>query len=300
MALYSLLSSEDRAKETRACFESHDLGIRSSRLRPHDPMQETPTQSRPASGPHLVDADAPDVQATTGGRAMTSAIAAFVTGAAIIVVVTAFALTQSPPRLVRIGAPGVKALSPSGASLVGTAHGETTVCQSGEVLPAGISAIRVSIWAFYGAHVHVMAYSGSTLLTQGSRGPNWTGDSVTVPVRPLSHNIAGARVCIQIKPNTQVMQLLGPATKPQQAAVSLARGFSPAHPTPAGERAAPGRLAIEYLAAGHGSWWSRIPAVAQHLGLGRFYSGTWIVLLIAALMVIVGVLAVRLTLRELR
>jgi hypothetical protein len=39
--------------------------------------------------------------------------------------------------------------------------------------------------------------------------------------------------------------------------------------------------------------------VAQHMGLGRAYTGTWIALLVAALMAAVGALAIRLTLRTL-
>jgi hypothetical protein len=59
-----------------------------------------------------------------------------------------------------------------------------------------------------------------------------------------------------------------------------------------------GRLGVEYLAASNRSWWSRILEVARHMGLGHALSGTWVVLLIAALMAAVGALAIRAVLRE--
>ncbi|MFZ2051705.1 MAG: hypothetical protein WAU69_12345 [Solirubrobacteraceae bacterium] len=232
-------------------------------------------------------------------KALRGAIAAFLVGAVLIAAGVAVALAQAPPRLVRIGAPGVKALGPHGATLLGTTATEAAVCQSGEVLPAGVFAIRISIWAFYGAHVHVLAYQGSRLLTAGARGPNWTGTSVTVPVRPLAHSVSGVRVCFEIEPNGEPLQFLGSITPQAQAAENLGAA-SPAHPTPAGERAMPGRVVIEYLAPGRVSWLSRVTAVARHLGFGRFYSGNWIVFLLAALMAAAAALAVRLTLRELR
>jgi hypothetical protein len=231
-------------------------------------------------------------------RALRGAIAALVVGAMLIAVGVAVALAQKPPRLVRIGAPGVKAIGKSGATLLGVFSTEAVLCQSGEVLPAGVNAVRISIWAFYGADVRVMAYQGSRLLTVGSRGPNWTGTSVTVPVRPLAHSVSGVRLCFELRPNQEPLELLGTVTPRAQAAEDLGTA-SPAHPTAAGENPSPGRLAIEYLAPGRASWSSRITTIMRNMGFGRFYSGTWIVFLIAALMAAVTGLAVRLTLKEL-
>lgn len=227
-------------------------------------------------------------------------VATFAVGLAIGAVAAALALTQAPPRVVKIGAPGRKALGVNGGLIIGRVIGDGTICQAGEVLPAGISAIRLSIWAFFGAHVRVMAYRGSQLLTEGSRSASWTGDSVTVPVRALAHSASDVRICIAIGPNQEPLEVLGNHTKPQQAAVKLAAHVSPADPVAKGEQRAYGRLAIEYLAPGDGSWWARVLAVARHMGLGRAYAGTWIALLVAALMLAVGALAMRLTLRELR
>jgi hypothetical protein len=229
-----------------------------------------------------------------------SVMATFAAGTALMAVVAGLALTQAPPRLVRIGAPGTKAIGPDGASVVAHTASDYTICQAGEVLPRGIAAIRLSIWAFYGAPLHVMAYRGTQIVAEGSRGANWTGDSVTVPVRAPDHTIGDVRLCVAIGPNSEALQLLGASTPAPQAAASLASDVSAADASARDEHTLGGRLTVEYLAPGNGSWWSRVLSVARHMGLGRAYSGTWIALLIAALMATVAALAVRLTLRELR
>lgn len=217
-------------------------------------------------------------------------------GVALIAAASAVALTRSPPRVARVGVLTADAR----AVPLGKVLGDATICQSGETLPASVSGVRIGMWAFYGARMHVRVYSGSRILTEGSRGPNWTSDSVTVPVRPVDHQTSGVSVCIGIGPNSQPLLLLGSST-PDKESASMALGVNT--PTPAAATGShsllKGRIGLEYLAAGRGSWWSRVSAVAKHLGLGRAYTGTWIALLLAALMAAVGVFAIRLTLREL-
>ena len=200
-------------------------------------------------------------------------------GIVLLLALGAYTLTRSPPRIVRAGTPGL--------GLVSQTIADTDVCQAGEVLPAGVSAIRLSIWAFFGARIHLTVSSGSRVLTEGSRGPDWTGNTVTVPVTPLDHAVSSAKVCFHIGPNSEVLYLLGSETPPSSAAVSST-----------GEPLA-GRMDITYLAAGHDSWWSRIEQVARHMGLGHALTGTWVVLLICALMAATGALAVRSVVREL-
>jgi hypothetical protein len=60
-----------------------------------------------------------------------------------------------------------------------SALGDATVCQGNEALPAAVSAIRVTLGAEYGSSVHLRASQGSRILTQGTRGPEWTSGSVT-------------------------------------------------------------------------------------------------------------------------
>jgi hypothetical protein len=200
-------------------------------------------------------------------------------GVAILIAVCAYALTRSPPRVLRAG--------PKATGYLSGFAGDASACQAGEALPAGVSALRLSIAAYVGARIQVSVFSGSQVITRGTRSPTWTGTSVTVPVTPLRDGASDVAVCFEIAPNNEPVFLLG-------REVPASEGLT----LPTGERV-PGRLGIEYLGSGQGSWWSRILTVARHMGLGRAFSGTWIVLLIAALTAAVGVLAGGLVLREL-
>jgi hypothetical protein len=199
-------------------------------------------------------------------------------GVALIAAVGALTLTRSPPRVVRVGAPS-RAIFPLTVS-------SAEVCQANEVLPAGVSAIRVWLGAYFGSRVRVVALANSQVLTEGVRSPNWTGGAVTVPVTAQSHATSGVTLCFDAAPNSELLYLgVAPAS---QAESAVWRG-----------KALGARVGVEYLAAGRGSWWSRILTVARHIGIGHALGGTWVVLLIAALAAAVGVLAVRLVVREL-
>jgi hypothetical protein len=211
-------------------------------------------------------------------------------GIALMAAAGALVLTRSPPRVVRVG-------EPDAHSALADVTGDIAVCQANEVLPAGVSGIRLSMWAFLGWNMHVEVYRGSQVLTEGGRGADWTSDSVTVPVKPVKHATSGVTLCFAIGPNSEPVVIIGAPAPAGEAAV-VSRGDTPTPQEPA-EARLPGRVGVEYLAAGRGSWWSRVLSVAGHIGLGRAFSGTWIALLIAALMAGVGVLALRLTLREL-
>lgn len=239
--------------------------------------------------------------ATSGRSAATRlAAATFAVGFVAIAAAVALVLTQAPPRLLRIGYPGVKAIGPTGATLRGEGAGSFTLCQVGESLPAGASAIRVSLWGFYGAPVHVAAFKDGRPLTQGRRDAAWTSDSVTVPVRPVARPSSEVKLCVALGPNSQPIMVLGPPERGLQSAV-LSESIAPsANITARHRRALGGRVVVEYLASGRRSWWSRLTAVAHHLGLGRTLSGSWIALLVAAMMAAACALAVRLALRELR
>ncbi|HEV3322955.1 MAG TPA: hypothetical protein VG147_12310 [Solirubrobacteraceae bacterium] len=218
-------------------------------------------------------------------------------GIALLVLAVAVALTRAPPRVVR--AVAQEYVGRGEHARLGLTVSDTAVCQANEVLPAGVSGIRLSLRAFYGAPVQVVVYSGSSVLANGRRGPDWTGQSVTVPVAPRDRASAGVRLCFAIGPNSEPVVILGDPTSGRETAVALAsRSVTPVAATVKGVPLG-GRVGVEYLAAGRGSWWSRLGSVAQHMGLGRAYSGAWIAFLVAALMVAAGVLAARLTAREL-
>jgi hypothetical protein len=197
---------------------------------------------------------------------------------ALMLAVVAVTLTRAPPRVVRASSVGHFEL--------GATISDEETCQANEVLPAGVSAIRVWLLAYYGARVRVTASSGSQVLAAGRRGGEWTGGSVTVPITPRKRTVSHVKLCVTVGPNSEPIFLFGGATPAREAAVATGEGHLR------------GRVGVEYLTAGQGSWWSRILPVARRMGLGHALSGTWVVLLIAALVGAAGLLAVRLTLRE--
>ncbi len=218
-------------------------------------------------------------------------------GIALTIAVLAVVLTRAPPRVLH-------ASGPPGSAIIGVDYGEAALCQTGETLPAGATAIRLSVVAFFGSNVRVVAYRGSQVLTKGTRGPDWTGASVTVPVKPLDRTTSHVRICFAFVPNQERIVILGRLTPAREAVVaSRVNTLAPQTSAEAREpsQAVPlnGRVVVEYLAAGRGSWWTRVLSVARHMGIGHALSGTWLALLAAALMAAVGVLSARLALREL-
>jgi hypothetical protein len=199
-------------------------------------------------------------------------------GIVLLLAVGAVTLTHSPPRVVQVNT--------KQRVLGGTIIGDAEVCQANEVLPADVSALRLGIGAYFGPRVKVRALSGSLVLTEGAVGPTWTGTSVTIPVNPLSHATSGVKLCMHVGPNSELVFFKG---APARASESASYGEG---------ALLGGRVAVEYLAPGDGSWWSRILEVARHMGIGHALSGTWVVLLIAALVSAVGVLAVGVVWRE--
>lgn len=198
---------------------------------------------------------------------------------ALMVVVVALTLTRSSPRVVRAGVRSETTLA--------TATGSAAVCQAGEILPAGVSAIRLGMEVAFGPKVLVRAYSGSRLLTSGSRPAGWTGSSVTVPVEPLEHTASHVKLCFSVPANSGYLQIYGAHIASGETAVGD-KG-----------QALPGRMSIEYLKSGGGSWWSRILSVARHMGIGHAVGGTWLALLVAALVATASALVVGLAWREL-
>jgi hypothetical protein len=198
-------------------------------------------------------------------------------GIALIIAVGALTLTHSPPRVVRAG--------PKAVAQLGATIGTGEICQPNEVLPAGVSAIRIAVGSYYGARVRVRVRSGSRVLAEGRRLPDWTGTSVTVPIVALQHTASHVTLCFYVGPNSELIFFQGSPASARESAVLNAS-------EPLG-----GRVGVEYLAPGRGSWWSRILPVARRLGIGHALTGTWVALLVAALVAALGVLAVRLTWR---
>lgn len=195
---------------------------------------------------------------------MTRATVVFAAGLALVAIVLVVTLSGSPLVVAR-----ANALPASKRIIVATS--DAAACQAEEVLPAGISAIRIMLVADAGPRVKVAILQGRHILTSGVANSGWTSATVTVPVKPLPHAIPHVRVCFGLGPSSERVELVGPPTNARIAARSLT-----------GE-VLPGRFAVEYMRPGSSSWWSLAETVARHLGLGRAPSGSWIVLLLLAL-----------------
>jgi hypothetical protein len=155
-----------------------------------------------------------------------------------------------------------------------------TSCQAAGTLPAGTTAIRVSLSANIGPQVSLEALSGSTLVTDGERDAGWGVDeTVTVPVRRVPRTIRDARICLTTGPVVEPLQVNGARVRAPGGAVVLLR--------------------FEYLRARSASWLSLIPSVARHMGLDHAPAGTWVAYMLVGVMLAVTAIASSLVLREL-
>jgi hypothetical protein len=212
---------------------------------------------------------------------MRSVRMALAAGLASIVAVGAVVLSSSPQVVLASNS------IPLRTELATTAS-NSSACQSGEGLARGTDAIRISLGAFTGPSLNVEALSGGRVVTSGARGSGWDGQTVTVPVRAVSHATSHVRICFAIPTSGgEGVELLGLRT-PGASAARAADG-----------QALSGRVRIEDLGDGHTSWLTLLPRVARNMGFGRAWSGVWVVLLVAILMFAATALASRLILREL-
>ena len=171
---------------------------------------------------------------------------------------------------------------------IGAIRHPTNQCELGRTLPEGTTAIRVSASANTGPKVNLTALSGEEVVSHGERGAGWgIAETVTVPVSRVPSTVADSRICVAFGRLIEPVQINGALVRRVATNGSGATTVIPA-------------FRIEYLHAGHSSWWSLASSVARHMGLGRAASGTWIVLLVIALMLTVVVLTSRLILRELQ
>jgi hypothetical protein len=200
-------------------------------------------------------------------------------GLTLVAIAVALVLSSSPVRIVATNGVPVRAV-------VASTHGPASVCQHGEALPAGTSGLRLSLGTALGPRVTVEAIAAGRVLSSGTRGSGWAGGDVTVPVEPVRHAAADVTVCVTLGHSREMLSVLGQRSRRARRA-----------PSTTGRPR--WRMRIEYLATGRGSWWSQILPVARRIGLGRAPSGTWIVLVLAALMATVTMLASRLCMREL-
>ena len=167
------------------------------------------------------------------------------------------------------------------------AAGGSGACQSGETVPAGVSAIRLIFVAVVGPRLSLTVSSPAGAVTAGSVGSGWTAGAVTVPVKPMSHPVASARICFRLGSSAEGVEVGGSAAGPAVAARTLSG------------KVLPGRFTVEYMHRARDSWWSSGETVARRLGLGHAPSGTWLAVLLLVAMGSVVTGASWLVLREL-
>jgi hypothetical protein len=202
-------------------------------------------------------------------------------GFALVVLALVVVLSGSPQVLA--GSNGIEPLG----NVLTMVPGGGSACQAGETLPAGASAIRLSLGATAGPRVAVAVRAGGRIVAHGVSAPGWLGNVVTIPIAPVAHTVRDATVCFAFAGADERISFFGLPT----AASSAARS---------GRGALPGRVAVEYVHSGSSSWWSRAVAVARRMGLGRAWAGTWVALFVGALMAAAIVAASWSLIRDLR
>jgi hypothetical protein len=207
--------------------------------------------------------------------------AALAAGLALLAVAVAVAVVMLQSPLVLAG---TNAIRPVNVTL-GSVPGAGRACQSGETLPAGTTAIAVSLETTSGPRVALTASAGGRVIAQGKSPSGWIGKVVTIPVKPLKHSAHDVTICVAFIGGNELMLFLGVRGPARNHAVSDVGAL-------------PGRMSIEYLRPGSSSWWSLALSVARRMGLGRAWAGAWIVLLVAALMAMSIAIASWLTLRQ--
>ena len=210
-------------------------------------------------------------------RRVTIALAA---GLALLLLAIGVTLARSPMVVARSNGTPLKE-----ERIATTFHG-ATYCQGEELLPAGTTAIRLSLAAFTGPRVSVSVNARGRAITGGMRGSGWTGRVVTIPLKALARAVPAATVCASFQLHNEHITVFGKTTPRTSAAYD-------------GPHALAGRMWIEYLRPGSRSWASLAPSTARRLGLGRVAAGTWNALLVVELLAAIVALASMLVVREL-
>jgi hypothetical protein len=179
-------------------------------------------------------------------------------GLALIAAGIGMTLTRSPATLAGTN-------SVAAQIKVAVTNHNSNACEAGGVLPAGVSAIRLSLSAIIGPRVSVTALAGTHVVTGGARGAGWTGGSVLIPVSDVTRPVRNVRICFSLSDLNGNVEVLGEDAPPALAAASTT-----------GE-ALQGRFRIEYVRPGHTSWLALVSSIATHFGFGRSPSGEWVV-----------------------
>jgi hypothetical protein len=140
-------------------------------------------------------------------------------------------------------------------------------CQDGEELAQRTAALRLSLQSTEGPPIRVVALADGHAVASGRRAAGWSGSSVVVPLSRTPHRDVPVRICVEVGPSSEHVDMLG-AT-------------------------AAGRIRIDGLFAGRPSWWSLAPAIVTRLGRGHAWSGPSVALAAGVLALAAIALALR-------
>jgi hypothetical protein len=194
----------------------------------------------------------------------------------LIAVATALGVVLSRAPLTVAASNGIQARPD-----VTTIRSARVICQDGGTIPAGTTAVRISLSANVGPSIQLSVLSHLQRATSGSREAGWgTDETVTVPVSRIAQTIQESRLCLTLGPPAEWMQVNG-----ERGRTSIGT-----HRT---------LLRFEYLRPSRRSWLSIASSVASRLGLARAAAGAWVAYVVVAGMIAVSALVARLLLREL-
>jgi hypothetical protein len=200
--------------------------------------------------------------------------AAIVVGALIITGLLLGVLLQTPEREIASNSVVV-------AGELGPMRRGTEICQGGEQLPASTQALRLSVAAYLGPAVSLTVLHDGVIVARGHHGAEWVSGSLTFHLKPAIGTETDATICLTRDRRDLALGLLGGAAPAASAATANRVPLA-------------GRMRIEYLTHGDRSWLALAHTVARRLGLGHSPSGTWIVLLLLAMMATACALAAKL------
>jgi hypothetical protein len=169
---------------------------------------------------------------------------------------------------------------------IGASSVPTTVCQPEETIPAGTTAIRVSLLSLLGPRLTLTARAGNQVITTGELGYGWTGAVIAIPVARVENTYRHATVCIAMAKRQQLVNLRGFTTKLAPAVTN-------------GGQVLPGRMRFEYLRPDRSSWLGLALPTARTIGL-TVGGGGGIVFIPFLLLAAITALSSSLLLRNLR
>ena len=165
-----------------------------------------------------------------------------------------------------------------------------SVCQGGEEVPAGASAMRLSLFAVTGPRLTVRIHAPRGVVAEGTRGSGWIGEFVTVPFTRLTRHVPNAVICVTLGTAGEGVHLIG--THSDSEAV-LVRSHGR-------EQRVRGQMRIEYVQSLRRSWLSLAGSIVRHMTVGHAPGGPAAIVLLATLMAAAVVAAAWLTVRELQ